>query len=128
MNIFNRILEFVDFKGISKNELSLQLGLSNSYMTKMTKTKGNVGSSVLEKIVRIYPELSIEWLVTGEGSMIKMQNIDQTPGNCISCPYKEIAERYKSDIDRYIKEIERLSRTINDLTSQPDPKTKALSA
>jgi len=43
MNIFSRIIEYIDFKGISKNEFSVKIGLSNSYMTKMEKSKGNVG-------------------------------------------------------------------------------------
>jgi len=128
MNIFNRIIELIEFKGVSKNELSIQLGLSNSYWTKMAKSKGNVGSNVIEKIVRIYPDVSLDWLITGDGSMMKEIKTDLIQNDCDNCPYKELSDRYKSDIDRYLKEIDRLTRIIDQGTSESDYKGKALSA
>lgn len=68
MNIVKRITQFCDYKGVSKNEFSAQMGLSNSYMSKMIGPKNSsVGSKILEKIVRTYPEINLRWLITGEG-------------------------------------------------------------
>ncbi|MGV8136916.1 MAG: hypothetical protein AB2L20_17030 [Mangrovibacterium sp.] len=66
-----RIFHFARFKGISINKFSTQVGVSNSYFTKMRKNNASVGSDIIEKILRIYPELNAEWLLTGTGDILK---------------------------------------------------------
>jgi transcriptional regulator with XRE-family HTH domain len=129
MNIFSRIIEYIDFKGISKNEFSVKIGLSNSYMTKMAKSKGNVGSHVIEKIVRVYPDLNLYWLITGEGSMLKQDNTqpaaansDLPPGPCRQC---ELRERLLAEKDERIAE---LREHLHDTRCQDHPKSKQRSA
>jgi transcriptional regulator with XRE-family HTH domain len=129
MNIFSRIIEYIDFKGISKNEFSVKIGLSNSYMTKMEKSKGNVGSQVIEKIVRVYPDLNLYWLITGEGSMLKQDNTqlapdqsDLPPGPCRQC---ELRERLLAAQEERIAE---LREHLHDTRHQDHPKSKQRSA
>lgn len=127
MNIFSRIVQFIDYKGISKSEFSRKIGLSNSYMTKMEDSKGNVGSQIIEKIVRLYPEINLKWLFTGEGDMVNQRNdlfdshspIDLPPGPCQQC---ELRERLLQVQDHRISELQ--SR-LSELTTCHDPKSKA---
>jgi len=70
--LIHRLDEYITAKGVSFNRLAIDLGLSNSYFSKMVKNSGSVGSDVIEKILRFNPELSAEWLLTGEGDMIKL--------------------------------------------------------
>lgn len=67
----HRLIEFITSKGVSLNKLSIDLGLSNSYFSKMVRNSGSIGSDIIEKIIRIYPDLNAEWLLTGYGDMIK---------------------------------------------------------
>lgn len=132
MNIFSRILKFIDYKGISKNKFSEKIGLSNSYMSKMVANNGNIGSQIIEKIVRIYPELDARWLLTGEGNMIinqdNKQNQNEPEMNCDNCPYKELISRYQEDIDRYREEISELREENRSLRHQEQPERKRRSA
>lgn len=130
MNIFSRILHFIDSKGITESKFSEIIGLSNSYMTKMKKGKGNVGSTIVEKIVRQYPELSLFWLITGEGEMLNQPETNNTTTqmNCNDCPYKELVERYQKDIDRYRDEINYLNDQIRTMRQHDEPNRKQRSA
>lgn len=67
----HRLQVFITEKGISLNKLSVELGLSNSYFSKMVRNSGSIGSDIIEKIVRLYPDLNTEWLLTGNGCMLK---------------------------------------------------------
>jgi len=62
-----RILQFIDFKGINKNVFYKKTGLSNGFLDKT----GSIGVDKLEKILNSFPEINVEWLITGNGQMIK---------------------------------------------------------
>ena len=40
------------------------------YITKTFSKKSAMGSDLLERIMRLFPQLNIVWLLTGEGDMI----------------------------------------------------------
>ncbi len=61
------ILQFIDYKGISKNKFYLKTGVSNGVLDK----KSSLSMNTVEKIYSTYPELNPEWLITGKGEMIK---------------------------------------------------------
>lgn len=68
--LIHRLDEYIVKKGLSFNKLAIELGLSNSYFSKMVKNAGSVGSDVIEKILRTHPDLSAEWLLVGRGEML----------------------------------------------------------
>lgn len=69
MNIFSnikeRILHHIDVLGISKREFYKQTGISNGLLDK----PGGVSETILEKYISVYPEISAQWLLSGEGEM-----------------------------------------------------------
>ena len=118
MTIFNRILQFIDFKGISKNKFSIETGLSNSYLTKM-EDNSSIGSKIILKIVSIYPELNLNWLMTGSGEMILKPNNNtesKTGMNCSECAFKELADERKERIAELNATIALLKDKIEQLT------------
>ena len=62
-----RILQFLEFKGISKNKFYLQTGVSNGTLDKSS----GLSMDTVEKFYAVYPEINPEWLITGSGNMIK---------------------------------------------------------
>ena len=70
MKSTERLSQFLIYKGITKHKFERSIGLSNGYMYNQLKTKGAIGSDILNKIHLQYPELNILWLVTGEGLML----------------------------------------------------------
>ena len=74
MEIRDRIIQFVDYKRVSVTSFEKNIGASKSYIS---NTK-NISAKVLSNILRIYPELSPEWILTGEGTMLKKENAVQS--------------------------------------------------
>lgn len=71
-----RLKEFAKYaksKGVVKGENSFEAycGLCNRYITNAARNgKGSIGSDVIARVSRKFPELNVKWLCTGEGSMI----------------------------------------------------------
>jgi Na+/phosphate symporter len=62
-----------------------------------------------------YSDISIDWILTGEGEMLRSKKEVVEPGQapeCSTCRYKKDVERYEKDIDRYLAEIDRLHRQL----------------
>jgi hypothetical protein len=66
MNTKERILQFVDFKQISKREFCKKSGLSHTIFN----NNSAIGSDKLEKICNIFDELNMDWVITGRGEML----------------------------------------------------------
>ena len=62
----NRLLEFIEYKRISKRQFYIHAGLSSGFLTK----NKNIGSDKIKKIISAYPELRVEWVIMGTGNMI----------------------------------------------------------
>lgn len=72
----DRLLLFIDYLGISQRTFEGECGLGNGTISNIKKGLGSVN---LEKIINAYPELNIEWLISGKGRMLK--DIIQKIGN-----------------------------------------------
>lgn len=83
-NTVERIIQYINYKSISKREFAKEIGVSHSLIGK-SKT---IGSDKLEKILSVYSEISAEWLISGIGSMLKHSNEEASM-------VKEEAEEYK---------------------------------
>lgn len=80
--IVDRIMQIIDFKGINKRKFYIETGLSNGFLDKVK----DIGASKIEDILKSYPDINAEWLVTGKGDMLK-PNIKEMP------PLKRVAKR-----------------------------------
>lgn len=67
MGAIQRIVQFIEYKKISKYKFYQETGLSNGFLDKGE----NMGSDKCEKIIYTYPEINPEWLLTGQGAMLK---------------------------------------------------------
>ena len=68
MSVKERLIEYLDFKGISKSDFGRAIGVSSAYVTSIRKSIDD------EKVLRIlekYPDLNRDWLLYGEGEMLK---------------------------------------------------------
>jgi hypothetical protein len=118
-----RLVEFLNYLNIGQNKFAKNVGLSGGYFSTI---KDNITVETVKKILSVYPELNVRWLLTGEGEMlnnsqhlenvnnsmaigrdangskitIKSQNIDE---------FIKITEKYQSHIDRLLSIIEKLT-------------------
>lgn len=99
-----RIKEYLKYKGVKIIDFSATIGVSNAYISSIRRS---IQPDKLARIQECYPDLNIEWLVTGRGNMLNTPqhmsvinngNNSGTMGNNVSvhtgspCPSAEDAE------------------------------------
>lgn len=104
-----RLRSFVQWaqsQGLCKSEYDFEriCSLSAKYISNNMHTgKGNIGSEMLGRIVRVFPQLNLAWICTGEGAML-MQSGD----NSLNADYKQAYEAAMMQIEalnRIIKQL-----------------------
>lgn len=73
MELKDRIKHFLKESGISQRKFEIAIGKSNGYVNNIVKT---ISVDALNSISKAYPELNIDWLMTGEGKMLKSEQED----------------------------------------------------
>lgn len=63
--IRERLIKYLENKGVSKYRFYQETGLSNGFLDK----EGSIRSDICEKISYQYPDLNLNWLLTGNGNM-----------------------------------------------------------
>ncbi|WP_288241717.1 LexA family transcriptional regulator [uncultured Bacteroides sp.] len=69
--VLQRIKEYIDFKGISISAFEKSIGMSNASFGRSLKNNGAIGTDKLENILNVYQEINPDWLLTGQGNMIR---------------------------------------------------------
>lgn len=67
METKERLLQFIESQGISVSEFERKCGLSNGYLR---SSRGNFGAKKLDDILRVFPILNRDWLLSGDGDML----------------------------------------------------------
>jgi len=65
----NRIMQLVSALNMSARQFDMSIGTANGYILRMQKNNASVGSDVIERIVKEYPQINLVWLITGKGEM-----------------------------------------------------------
>ena len=76
--IKQRLIEYLSYRNIGQNKFEKMAGISNGYISNI---KSNIGSSILTKIFNVSKDLNPDWLLYGEGSMLKT-----SPGGVAAMP------------------------------------------
>ena len=127
-----KILQYLDYKGISKADFCRQTGFSYENF-KGKSLKSDIGGAILGKIITIYSDISAEWLLTGEGAMLKSEQPSeeieiplQKPSNDLVTPLLDRIdsitrenERLKIENARLESELERMRPNATDAHSEP---------
>ncbi|MDH6304653.1 hypothetical protein M2459_001389 [Parabacteroides sp. PF5-5] len=72
MQPYERIIKVMDYFGLNKNSFSEAIGISNNVtIGRIINEKRSPSRSTLEKIVKRFPEISYDWLLTGKDPMLK---------------------------------------------------------
>jgi hypothetical protein len=106
--IQDRIKQYIDNKDISKREFCRKINASASFLAKDSE----ISSDKLLNIINAYQDISIEWLVTGNGKMLKetgtLMPEDQQH-------LFDICEELKKKCEKLRKEIEEKDAVIKNL-------------
>lgn len=71
MEIKDRIMQFIELKGITRNKFETSCGLPVRYVSNIGKS---IQSDAIKKIILTYPEINLHWLITGEGDILSQKS------------------------------------------------------
>lgn len=102
--IKERIIEFINYKGISKNAFETACNMSKRYLSNL---KGTPGARIIKNIHDAFPELNTTWLITGTGEMLSEETENQESAileeNRAPILPTVVAGRPDTDILKYVK-------------------------
>lgn len=117
MTTKERTLRFIAAKGLSIKKFEEMCGLSNGYVNSM---KSGYGNNKLAQVLSAFPELNRDWLVYGEGEMLR--SIAQPKEESASSQPNVEGEALPVQEDSLIAElraqIERLESKVDNLNQE----------
>lgn len=139
-NLKSRLIEFIASKGMSIRRFEIECGLPNAYVSNI---RNNITSRRLEVITAKFPDLNLQWLMTGEGSMSRNES-SESGGTDADIERRlsemnmqlirmmtefvrqetKITERYRDCIDRLQEQNEKLSGMIEKMIPDEQPNRK----
>lgn len=97
-SINQRIREFINSLGVNDNQFAKSIGITQSVIASMFSRNTEPSSKVIVSILNAYANLSAEWLMRGEGDMLKSNETEKV--NSISKKYDAEVE---IDNEGYLK-------------------------
>lgn len=79
MRKIDRFLQYLEYKGITENKATIECGLAQGLLHQAKSGKSDLGAKTIDKILIKYQDLSREYLLTGEGEMLKPSIQTNTP-------------------------------------------------
>lgn len=104
-----RILQYIHFKGFTVKDFLKKTKIKRGFLDS-DKLKASVSDVFTTKIIAVYSDLNLYWLLTGEGNMIyEVDNIVNEPIEIYKLNYKEmyLEAKYTLEIQKkYIDSLE----------------------
>lgn len=79
--ITERLSSLVFMFGNSVNAFAKNIGVDTANLNKMVKGQQSITKKTVHKIISAYPQVSEEWLLTGEGEMLRHAPSQNVTGN-----------------------------------------------
>lgn len=78
--MYQRIKEIISKKNLNISNFEKKIEVGNAAISSIIKRKSNPSGDILSKILKAFPDISAEWLFTGEGDMYKNSLVDNPKG------------------------------------------------
>ena len=85
-----RLCELADTLGISNREFSRSIGMSENYVASLSN---DISLGVVNKILIVYPQVNVVWLVTGKGDRLIKPNSSDAAQDYIIKENRELKEK-----------------------------------
>lgn len=128
--IGKRLLQYIDLRNISQDELAIQCGVSRPTINNIVNGKSSASSELLATMSSVYFDFNINWLVTGRGEMLLNQEDSQENYAHQEYTFESLFELIKEKnetIDALKNTVESKNETIKALQETISSKNEILS-
>ena len=115
-----RLMKYLYKKDIKSNYFCSKIGVSAAFISSMRKS---IQPDKLYSIAVNFPDLNIEWLLTGEGNMLRKsyENVNKEDMELLS-----VVKKFQDQIEKKDEEISILKKRIEELEGKPSSKRGAV--
>ena len=114
-DIKNRILEILKYLGMSQGSFEKECGLANGWVSSIKKS---ISTESIQRILDKHAEINPAWIISGEGSMIRIRTY--ASNDEMQIPFskedEEECNRLRQEIEELKETIARQNRVIDALT------------
>ena len=120
--IKKRILQFIDYKGITKATFCEMTGISYPNLNSKS-LESEIGGAQITLISSTFNEISLDWLILGKGEMLRIQTDSTESLDDLLSVYKKTIEAQKTTIETQRDTIIILKEKVADLEDKLDKYT-----
>jgi phage repressor protein C with HTH and peptisase S24 domain len=126
--IINRLQEYILSKNISTRQLEIAIGASNGAISRAFKNGTDIQSKWISKVVDTYSDLDVNWLITGEGEMIKGSDLNVTQRGDLNLMNEQESTYFNKNVHSKIQQIEPTVITVDTSNNEVIPITNIKAA
>ncbi len=81
-----RLLQFLQAESVTQTQFADTLGVARGSVSHILAGRNKPGYDFLESLLLHYPQLNLEWLLTGKGRMYKAESGQESPAEAAEMP------------------------------------------
>lgn len=116
----DRLRQIIDYYNLNTRNFEIKISVSEGVISKFLANKNGIKADTLQKINAIFPNINLDWLITGRGSMFYSQNREQITPPESNNTHKAIADERERTIQilqetntNLLKEIDQLRNYVH---------------
>lgn len=119
---FFEAYEYLENNGLVKNQTTFAVALNTNKagISDLKAGRKKISIENLQSMNNSYPDIDIEWLVTGKGGMLKSK--EAPPDNYVIGLQQKLIEKLEAEIEELKKDNKPESYGLH--AAEPDPKLK----
>lgn len=120
MDILSRLKEIIAFSGLSVRAFAMKCGIPQKTLDNQVKGLRGISLETIISVAHTFPEISSEWLLRGDGEMLKSEPIDANADRVIKLV--DTITMQQDTISEKTKEIADLKERVRQLEVQLNKK------
>lgn len=86
--IGKRLKHLIESQGLNNTSFGEKFDIDNKSLSEITRDKRNLGIVLINRIIEQVPELNLNWLIQGKGTMYVGENVEYTKTPKVEEPIK----------------------------------------
>lgn len=111
--VLQRIREFIEFTNISDRKFAETIGVPQTTISSLFKRGNEPNISIISAILKAYPIINMEWLISGNGNMLKMNMVEDENQIVDSDIWSRFEEFITNQYPNYTKSLDKASAELN---------------